>query len=134
MRPKLSIVSHTQRIRNSNFSFCVQKMHFQSSHKWHLASVALIFHLYFSLVLNLRDSDLDQSAISTFCERSGSRPQLLVLKIDMRPGTPEIGGMPGTLYPLLPQKGGNGGGGALHNSIVCKFMVYQDRLQQIYCS
>jgi len=47
-------------------------------------------------------------------------------------GTPERGCITGAL-PLLPsESGGNGGIGALYNSIVSNFMNYQDRVQTNY--
>jgi len=42
-----------------------------------------------------------------------------------RAGTPESGDS----GPLTFHRGGNGGGGAFHRSIICNFMAYQDRLE-----
>jgi len=37
--------------------------------------------------------------------------------------------------PTAPfQKKGNGGGGAFHNNVMGCFMVYQYRIETIYCS
>jgi len=54
---------------------------------------------------------------------------------DVVAGTPESGGMTGALPSLPFQKKGNGVGGALFdNSVIGNFMVYQGRIEQIYCS
>jgi len=44
-------------------------------------------------------------------------------------GTPERGCITGALHPQPFERGGNGGTGALHTSIINNFMIYQDHFE-----